>query len=117
MIKKEIFIDCLEKIKAYVDKENKIYIASDYFIDFLNFQELQEMIIAFINLLAYCVKAENVPYVGTDLDYFIYEMNWGADHEKYHITDENGDIIPTRNIEELWNYFVSLNPNIVDAKE
>ena len=117
MIKKELFIDCLEKIKAYSDKESIIYDSSNGFIDFTSFNELQEMITAFIDLLSYCVKAVEVPYVGTDVDYFIYETNWGTNHEKYHMTDKNGNIISIKNIEDLWNYFAALNPDIVDVEE
>ena len=117
MIKKELFVDCLEKIKAYADKENLIYDTSDGLIDFINFNELQEMVTAFINLLAYCVHATELPYCGTDIDYFIYEMKWGADFENYHISNADGTAIPMHNIEELWDYFVSLDPNIVDKEE
>ena len=58
------------------------------------------------------------PHVGDDISYFIYDMEFGKNFDKYHIqrSDEE-EPVPMRTIEEAWDYFVSEHPEIVDEED
>ena len=118
MITKELFIRCLKNLKAYSEKEQVMYDSSDGVLNLIEFKELQDTITSFIDLLAYCLKCEEIPQVGTDLDYFIYDMEFGKNFDKYHIQRSDEDKpVPMRTIEEAWDYFVSEHPEIVDEED
>ena len=115
MIRKELFIRCMETLQKYSEKEEEISNITKYFLNLVEFDELQNLITCFTDLLAYCVKANDDPYSGDDVSYFIYDMDWGKKFDDYHIIREGEtEPVPMRTIEELWNYFVEEHPEIVD---
>ena len=118
MIKKEMFIKCMETLQKYAEAEEEISNVTKYFLNLVEFDELQNLIDCFTKLLAYCVKANHDPHVGDDLSYFIYDMDWGKKFDEFHIIREGEtEPVPMRTIEELWNYFVEEHPEIVDNSE
>ena len=115
MIRKEMFIQCMETLQKYSEAEEKISNVTKYFLNLIEFDELQNLITCFTDLLAYCVKSNHDPYSGDDVSYFIYDMDWGKKFDDYHIIREGEtEPVPMRTIEELWNYFVEEHPEIVD---
>lgn len=115
MIRKEMFIKCMETLQKYAQAEEEISNVTKYFLNLVEFDELQNLIDCFTKLLAYCVKANYDPHVGDDLSYFIYDMDWGKKFDEFHIIREGEtEPVPMRTIEELWNYFVEEHPEIVD---
>ena len=115
MIKKEMFIKCMETLQKYAEAEEEISNVTKYFLNLVEFDELQNLIDCFTKLLAYCVKANYDPYSGDDVSYFIYDMDWGKKFDDYHIIREGEtEPVPMRTIEELWDYFVEEHPEIVD---
>ena len=115
MIRKELFIKCMETLQKYSEAEEEISNITKYFLNLIEFDELQNLIDCFTKLLAYCVKANYDSHSGDDVSYFIYDMDWGKKFDDYHIIrDGETEPVPMRTIEELWNYFVEEHPEIVD---
>lgn len=114
MITKKLFLSCLDAIKQFEDEENKIYDGTDGMLDLLQIDELQHLIHKFITLLAYCTKSEVSEGFGSDIDYFIYETEWGKKADNYYATLQDGEEIHCYTTEDLWNCLVRFNPEIED---
>ena len=114
MIKKEMFIKFMETLQKFDEAEEEISNVTKYFLNLVEFDELQNLIDCFTKLLAYCVKASYDPHVGDDLSYFIYDMDWGKKFDEFHIIREGEtEPVPMITNEELWKYFVGEHPEIV----
>lgn len=40
------------------------------------------------------------------ISYWMYELNYGRDWEPYKVTDKNGEDIPLKSMEDLWELLV-----------
>lgn len=112
MIRKELFIECMDTFKEYSDYENKL---ADLDINIWEREEIQDLISSFLRLLAYCCKDEYTDKrYPNNIEYFIYDCEFGKKANEYTITEEDGTEIHLTNSEALWNYLVKNNPDIVD---
>lgn len=62
-----------------------------------------EWIASYYDLLTELCDLDNNDIYGNDLDYYCFELNFGHSWRPGMITDENGNDIPCRNAEDLWN--------------
>ena len=115
MITKEMFINCMNTLEKYQNLECNIFDVTNGAVNLLEINELQDLLSAYILLLAYCTKCEYDKYTGTDVDYFIYETEFGKKSDKYFITDKDGTEWHWEDAEDLWNYLVYQNPDIEDT--
>ena len=44
---------------------------------------------------------------GSDIDYFVYELDFGQNPDDLHIEDEDGNEITWHNAEELYDYIIA----------
>lgn len=102
-IKKDFFIDCL---KSYHELDlflNNLY---ELGIDCLNCDILTNFIANFIKLIRYCSNDGNIYNSSSvsDIEFFIYDLNYGTEWTKESITNKNGDYIDISTEEKLYNY-------------
>lgn len=117
MITKELFVKALTAIDKYGKTENKIYNASNGAIDLLNIEELQDIINILVNVLEYCTKCEINDYIGSDINYFMGEVEFGKNADKYFTTMPDGTEYHWHTVEDLWNYLVMQHPEIEDKDD
>lgn len=76
------------------------------------------MIYSFMELLAYTCKDKRYSkYDYNNIDYFIWETDYGTKADKYYITEADGTEIHFYTPEDVWNYLVKLHPEIEDKEE
>lgn len=117
MITKKLFLSCIDTIKRYQNKEDKLYDGTDGMVNLLEIDEIQSLIHKLISLLGYCTKSDYSDVYGNDIDYFIYETEWGKKADEYFTTLESGEQVHFNTAEDVWNYLVTLNPDIEDVNE
>ena len=118
MITKNLYKECVQSIIDFNDDDHRIYEATNGLIDTLNWDALARMQDMFCKLLEYCTKDCDEYPGGTDLGYFLYELNGGKDYETNSITDADGKEVPCRTIDDLWNNFIiSAHPEVEDKSE
>lgn len=99
-IKKDFFIDCL---KSYHELDlflNNLYKLG---IDCLDCDTLTKFMHNFIDLIRYCSNDRNV-HDFSDIEFFIYDLDYGTKWTKESIIDKNGDYIDISTEEKLYNY-------------
>ena len=114
---KKFFIKSMETLKAYNDWEYQLY---ELGVNFWERDEVANLIVNYSELLAEICHCDVTDEYGTDIDYFMYETDWGKNADKYFITetDDDGNNIEIKlhTIEDLWNYLVKEHPEIDEGE-
>lgn len=107
LLTKEEFCEYINFIKARVEAEDKINdLFTEEFSDSI-FLPYGKCIDKIVSLLSKIMRCEAIDAWGTnDIDYFIYEMNFGKRWPEYTVYDENEKPIPMRTPEEFYDYLI-----------
>ena len=99
MISYDKFLDYMESFRKKLDDESKLDKALKQISpDFGGFHdEIGETL--FLKMIK-----ELVHDTGEDIDYFIYDLEWGKNWEKGCITTSDGRDIMMRDIDDLYNW-------------
>ncbi len=113
MISQEKFVDYMEQLKEIVHLEENLDKAlKELSPDFGGFHN-EKASSLIINLLkdlmddrqeVYAIEGTWSQKDWSDIEYFIYDMNWGKDCRKYPIIEENGKKIYLKNEYELYDF-------------
>lgn len=112
MISKEKFIEYINFIKNLEDKETKL---SKSLEDIFGRENVGELFIyndiqpKIIEMLCDLMEIEyNAdPHIGDDIQYFIYELNYGEDkYAKEAIINEDGSKVDLSSAEKLYDYLL-----------
>ena len=104
MITKETFIKAINTIEKYDKKEQKIYNATNGAIDFLNIPEIGDLVTILIQVLGECTNSPETDEYGNDIDYYIYQTNYGEKANEYYYTEQDGTEYHFNTPEDLWSY-------------
>lgn len=106
LISKEKFIKIMNEFKKLVDSSHMLSDALanyDNCTDFGGFSNMRaESII--VDLLNILVQDFPDDYVGSTIDFFIYDLNWGKDWTEDSICEADGTPIRLSTFEELYDY-------------
>lgn len=107
LLTKEEFCEYINFIKARVEAEDKINdLFTEEFSDSI-FLPYGRCIDKIVSLLSKIMRCEAIDAWGTnDIDYFIYEMNFGKRWPEYTVYDENEKPIPMSTPEEFYDYLI-----------
>ena len=115
MITKNLFTTCLKAYKRYNEYESEL---NKLGINLFERDEIQDVMCAMIELLSYCTKDKHYgAFDSNNIEYYLWETNFGKDADKYFITEADGTEIKFHTEEDVWNYLVKENPDIVDERE
>ena len=106
LISKEKFVNIMNEIKAMDDASNRLSDALrdfDSVSDFGGFSNFRAMDIA-ISLLNILVQDFPEECVGSTIEYFIYDLEWGTAWTEESITEADGTPIRLSTVEELYDY-------------
>ena len=113
---KRKFVKSMNILKAYTDWEHKLY---ELGVNFWEQDEVSNLVTNYLELLAEICHCDATDEYGTDIDYFIYETDWGKDADEYSITetDEDGNEVEIKlnTVEDLWDYLAKQHPEIEGA--
>lgn len=110
MITKELYIRCVESIKKFNSFEEDLYKITDGGISFSKLDVISEVVQNLESLLEYCTK-DKVDTIGSNLSYFLYDLDGGEEYHSGCIT-ENGKEIKLSTVEDLWNFIKKEHPEI-----
>lgn len=107
LLTKKEFCEYINFIKARVEAEDKINdLFTEEFSDSI-FLPYGRCIDKIVSLLSKIMRCEAIDAWGTnDIDYFIYEMNFGKRWPEYTVYDENEKPIPMSTSEEFYDYLI-----------
>lgn len=118
MITKKLYIDCVNSISNWLDFEDKLYSMTNGSLYLSNFEYLQELVNKFEELLEYCTKDKVTREYGSNLSYFLCELDSGKKYVDGCITDSEGNNISCKSPEELWdNFIIDSHPEVEDNQE
>lgn len=101
-----------EDFKDYINGLERYYRKTEPILDLLrDTEDFDELYFSAIQLLAQLVaygSPINPEWVLDDLEYFIYELDYGREYEPGMITDEQypGNIVDFSNADHLYDYLV-----------
>ena len=105
MINREDFKNCINGLERYHRKTKPVL---DLLRDTEDFDELYFSAIQLLAQLVAYGSPINPEWVLDDLEYFIYELDYGREYEPGMITDEQypGNIVDFSNADHLYDYLV-----------
>ena len=105
MINREDFKNCIDGLERYYRKTKPIL---DLLRDTEDFDELYFSAIQLLAQLVAYGSSVNPEWVLDDLEYFIYELDYGREYEPGMITDEQypGNIVDFSDADHLYDYLV-----------
>jgi hypothetical protein len=93
----------MNKLKDYLEKEDKLDTAlKELSPDFGGFH-LDEIITGYTDLLAKLVGDKGSEWIS----YYIWETNWGTAFNEPSVFDKNNNPIPFKTIEDVYNIIIS----------
>ena len=110
LLTKEEFCKYINFIKDRIEAEDKINdLFTEEFTDSI-FMPYGKCIDKIVSLLSKIMHCKDIDVYGTsDIDYFIYELDFGKKWPEYRAYDEHGALIPMRTPEELYDYLIKEN--------
>lgn len=110
LLTKEEFCKYINFIKDRIEAEDKINnLFTEEFSDSI-FMPYGKCIDKIVSLLSKIMRCEDIDAYGTtDIDYFIYELDFGKKWPEYSAYDEHDAPIPMRTPEELYDYLIKEN--------
>ena len=106
---KEQFVEYVERIKATCDKDDMLSEAvekacnDDCRIIGLYGAECSAM----VDLLSFAMGLEVGTWDGNEIEYFIYDLNFGKDYKKGCLAEMDGTPIDISTVEKLYDWIVS----------
>ena len=106
-LSKEEFVEYMNNLKSFYDYYEHLYIVSHGSISILDCKDTSNVIQSYIDMLEKLMDVEQYPIIGSDIRYFIHELNFGTSdiaHEAIKL--ENGEIVDVSSVEKLYDYLV-----------
>lgn len=118
MLSKEEFVNIINTLRKYDEREEKLCkamneISPDFIVDFYPLSEYKTII---IRLLEKEMNAEQLDEVyGSDIQYFIYDLDYGTKWKPDSITESDGTSIDISTAEKLYDYLLANSGNDEDV--
>ena len=107
---KELFLACINAYKHYDDFEGRL---DGLGLNLWEIPEIENLKANFLNLLADSCKDEYPEgYVPNNIDFFIFDCEFGEKADEHPIIEPDGNKIFLKTPEDLWEYRVKCNPEI-----
>lgn len=110
MISKKEFLHYIDVLKKYNKFENDLYENTNGAFNLLEIDPLMNLHSCYIEMLSESIGDEiglkddrGYPII-SDLEYFIYDVEFGEKADDYYMTDENGIEYRWHNPEEFYDY-------------
>ena len=100
---KEKFIEIINEIQELHKYEEDLYALNRRYEADFQFPTLEDTVVKLLEEIFHCPIDE---YVGSDISYFIYELDFGQEWEPGMIIDESGNDIDLSTTEKLYDYLV-----------
>jgi len=107
MITKEKFIEVLAFLKKKQSQENRFCelleeMVPDTFVHAFVYADFESELVKLLKI------ALDLPDENDDIEYFLYELDFGKDYKPGTVTEEDGTEIDMSSPEKLYNYLVKI---------
>lgn len=115
MISKKEFLRYIDAIKKYNEFESDLYDNTHGAFNLLEIEPLVKLHTCYIEMLSEGIgdkigMTDDRGYpIPSDLEYFIYDVEFGKRADTYYLTDADGVEHHWHNPEEFYDYMVSIN--------
>lgn len=118
MISKEKFCEILKKLEEAEQQDNKFSLSISEFFDCtaLRYVPTDSYTRIILDLLNEMFNLESYEYIGTDLEYFIYELDWGKRWHSGIITEKDGTDIDISSADKLYDYLMNNQKSVPDSE-
>lgn len=107
LLSKEEFVKYIKILKSIYDYYEYLYTVSHGSISILDNEDVSNVLQAYIEMLEKFMDVELYPTIGSDIQFFAYELDFGtADIAHEAIKLENGEIVDVSSVEKLYDYLV-----------
>ena len=103
MITKEKFCKAINQIKHIQEYEDELYKLGRKYGEYdteIRFPTLEDVVVSLLEDAMCCIEDE----YGSDISYFIYELDFGKDWEPGMIIDREGNDVDFSTVEKLYDY-------------
>lgn len=107
MLSKNEFVQAINRLKAMDEKEHSIYKATDGAFSLSEIEEYSELFTNYVRLLELSMDVEPDQQYGSDISYFIYELNYGEKWTPNSVTVD-GESIDISTAEKLYEYLLTI---------
>jgi hypothetical protein len=115
MITEKLFKQSVQSIIDLEKTSHELYKTTDGAINLLEVSSLASLVDTFERLIEYCVEDVEDSKIGSELSYFLYELDGGKNWtpESFEVEEEPVDI---SSVDKLWEYYRDYN-HIEDRRE
>lgn len=106
MLSKETFVEAIEKLHKLNNAEQDLYDATDGAMQLLEWTPYSDVIDMYVRMLEEAMDAEVDDLFGSDISYFIYDLEYGKKWTETSITDADGKPIDISTAEKLYDFLV-----------
>lgn len=106
MINKEEFVHYIDVIKKAQEMDLAIYNTTRGAFNLIDIEEFTSLTSSIIELLEKIFELEFDRYIGSDISYFIYELEFGEKWTEDCYTDEDGNSIDISTSEKLYDFLI-----------
>lgn len=106
MLSKLEFCECIEVLKRAEEMDLAIFNATNGAFNLLDLEPFHHLGDTIVRLLELAMGADSDSDVGSDIVYFVYELDFGKNWTPDCYTDENGDSVDISTAEKLYNVLV-----------
>lgn len=108
---KEEFIDYMNTLRKMENYERTLYDLSEGGIRLFDVEKYTDLLNSYISLLNQLMGLKPAEYVGTLIEYFIYDLDYGEEDVAKDAVIDNGRVISLTTVEELYDYIVECAKN------
>ena len=109
MLSKEIFVKAMKALQAMDEAEMTLDDTSNGAIRLFEWKPYSDLLATYIQVLEDAMGIETNDEYGSDISYFIYELDYGKKWTTDSITTSDGESIDISTAEKLYDYLISEN--------
>ena len=104
MITKQEFLSKLSILQKVMDTEDELYKVSNKSIALFENEVFSNFVDEYIKSLSTLIGLENDRYTYNDLDYFIFELDFGKEYKEGCVKDDDDVIVDFSTPEKFYDY-------------
>ena len=101
-LSKEEFVETIDRIKTIIDFQSEVDKVFDkYWCESPSFVDSIDILIHNLNVM---FDLDETDTYGSDIDYFVFDLEFGENPNNLEIRDENGNKITLSSAEDLYDF-------------
>ena len=107
MLSKETFVEAINRLRELSNAEQALYDATNGSMQLLEWKPYSDVIDMYVRMLEEAMNVEVDDMYGSNISYFIYDLEYGTKWTETSITDANGTPIDISTVEKLYDFLIA----------